>query len=340
MRAQKFVVAVLFSLILFISNARAGGWDYIGSTAYYTNNRSPTWSFKDTSLNHYRSLGTYWSPPHKSLYRRLDFVYQIYSYNGNFLPNINYWRVNIWSGSLEMIASPLQGNILSWVTSSPQYGSITAPWGTGAFGPNYLIGFEIPDTVVTTPYTLVGVVPFFPSTWGAGGVTRTGIITQSGWYAQDIGNGPENWWVADHHASKGIVDYVQNMGPGCGVQLTNLDSNFPTTGQSWTMTLSNLVPNTFGVIYASIGFFSPVNLGNNGGVPCNIYLELSPWNFIALATVVADGNGTATATLPIPPDPGLDGLPLTIQAATVNAASQPFGVDISNAIQVIIRQPG
>jgi len=99
----------------------------------------------------------------------------------------------------------------------------------------------------------------------------------------------------------------------------------PVAGGSWTLDITNAIPNNvaFGVFGRDP--ISPLNIGSTNGC----FLVIS--RILVLAAPV-DGLGNATLTVNLPP--ALSGLPLFAQWAFRDAALNPIGIGLTSGLRV------
>lgn len=135
---------------------------------------------------------------------------------------------------------------------------------------------------------------------------------------------------------------VVTVGTGCpdsNGRISQLSTaTLPTIGNAgFSVDLTFAPPSQPTFLYASIGLAgSPLSLGGS----CDLYLEFtSLLGFIATGafplTATTAFNGAVTIGLPIPNDPGLSGLIIGVQAATLDPPLSN-GFVVSNALQLTI----
>jgi hypothetical protein len=113
----------------------------------------------------------------------------------------------------------------------------------------------------------------------------------------------------------------------------------PTIGNlAFHVDVSQGLPGSFSLLYLSIGIApSPLSIG--GG--CNVYLELTSLyafigsGFVPIGPLTLDAAGAGVFFLPIPPDPGLNGIHAGIQAAIADPVSV-IGFTLTNALEAIL----
>lgn len=139
-----------------------GGVDYIGPN--FTNGQQFYWSTEDT-CSYFASdvVAIPYTPQFRERMKELHAVFTTYGQSINF--SLFTWQIDVWSslnaftgGQPEGVSqnwpgAPVettmdQGDVASWPLAAPDYGSLTQSIGwSGPGNPNYLIGFNIPQTV-------------------------------------------------------------------------------------------------------------------------------------------------------------------------------------------------
>ena len=104
------------------------------------------------------------------------------------------------------------------------------------------------------------------------------------------------------------------------------ENSLPMIGGNFDVTLRHIDAGV-SAVWMLIGFqdlaldLSPL------AVPCTLYSSV---NFPALPMSWSQGSSTATYTLPIS---GAPGIPIVMQAATVNMGANPLNIELSNAVK-------
>lgn len=123
---------------------------------------------------------------------------------------------------------------------------------------------------------------------------------------------------------------VLGVGCGVGVGAPVLTVTAPLLGHAFSMSGSGFTPGSAGGLFVSVGPPVPFLFGPG----CGLFVNLA--TYVLLAPVIAGPAGDwAGLTLNLPLDPGLAGVPATLQAATFGTPS-PFGADITNGVAIVL----
>jgi len=168
------------------------------------------------------------------------------------------------------------------------------------------------------------VADLYPGTTGS---SPNQFVTSSGrlfWAANDGVKGREVWTLVPDAFSKRIGASYQS-----GASVPQLACGDPILGQTAVLSLTGMPAGTFAFCACSFPG-APVHYGNG------LFLFLDLGAMLTSTVLVPDAQGRASLPLVLPNDPMLSGLLLVAQALVVPTPTPPFGVDISNAVQLLV----
>jgi hypothetical protein len=118
-----------------------------------------------------------------------------------------------------------------------------------------------------------------------------------------------------------------SVGSGCGSPGPTpvLSTTNPVLGTNTILTVSNAKPDCSGLVVASYGTASPSPLGSG----CTAWVDLA--SCFVVNAFTTNGAGTWAVTMALPPNPGLGGTDVAIQAVVLTG-SPPLGFDLSNGL--------
>ncbi|RMG67313.1 MAG: hypothetical protein D6710_11495 [Nitrospirae bacterium] len=262
--------------------------------------------------------------------------------------------------------TPLSGDILDVTFNAPTFGSATqscAPptYPSSVGNPPLVVrvGFDVPPTVLSggEAYTF-SVLPIIdqnnfilsddpravrtldtsPQSSFEGGWIKSGDPITNGGFLWDIAYPSETafWPDLQHIGYAAEGEERINQGPGCGANpnaLPEISPDFPVIAQNWTVTGTNMPPNSTGELLVSLGSFQATPIG--GG--CNAYLDISnpTTNIVTLTQFTTDSSGNWSYQLPIPNASSLVGATFTLQAVAYDPQA-PINYAMSNGVTITI----
>ncbi|HLQ36316.1 MAG TPA: DNRLRE domain-containing protein [Planctomycetota bacterium] len=130
---------------------------------------------------------------------------------------------------------------------------------------------------------------------------------------------------------------VVSVGLGCigsnGLSLHLQPSGAPVQGQTFSVQLQNGLPGAVAANLLSFGLSAePLDLAPG----CTYFLEFLPGIYTP-GIHILDGSGQASETYPVPVLAALFGMPLAMQAASLDAVVPPIGVVLSNALLLVVQ---
>jgi len=138
------------------------------------------------------------------------------------------------------------------------------------------------------------------------------------------GQGPEGSCV-------GAPATSTTVGAGCGNPPPALLASPPVLGGAVFSQVMSAFPMSFTFVYMSVGSFSPIAVPGSPG--CFIFIDLgTPSNVILVSEGLTDSSGTFTILAPVPPDPSLIGLKITVQAEVWTGTGPVFGDHLTNGV--------
>ncbi len=211
-----------------------------------------------------------------------------------------------------------------WFRRDP--GSVTVTWDRMEFRGNEVTFQATLHADSSVTITWVDTTQFLPDglgySWAIVGVSPGNVVTV-----------PSESDFSDPFSNAGVIFFEAWGWEPLDLQMT-LQSNVPTPGSAWDLTVSALPRNTtFGIV--SLGIVNP-----------DVDLDLIPalglpgcWQHV---TSIVDYPVTVSRTQPnvfsytLPHNTGLTGLRLFAQAATVSPGATPLGLALSNGVEVVI----